>query len=176
MYKLKLQREPTFKDREQSKYKVFQPYKLRLEWLDTLNEIFKSNKNADGHSECVSSLVYSSASINTNANNNNNKNSEEKMLIESKLSRVSSFTNEYLKLKSLILDKKLKKVNSFYDYQKHEDYLIKRLAMSKNESEALATLEKMWRDGKFCDLILVVNGREYLAHRAVLAYYSSKFK
>jgi hypothetical protein len=37
-------------------------------------------------------------------------------------------------------------------------------------------LEQMWKASQFCDLLLIVQGSEYLAHRFVLAGNSHKFK
>lgn len=63
------------------------------------------------------------------------------------------------------------------DYLKYEECLIENFRTARNESQLLTTLALMWKDSKFCDLILVLaNGREFLAHRAVLSFYSEKYK
>ena len=60
----------------------------------------------------------------------------------------------------------------FPEYSSMELQLIERFQRSTNFEEALVTLEQMWRDMKFCDLILVTDQSEYLAHRIVFAYHS----
>ena len=63
------------------------------------------------------------------------------------------------------------------DYLKYEECLIRCYQTACTRSQLLSTLARMWKDAKFCDLILVLsNGREFLAFRAVLAFYSEKYK
>jgi len=70
-------------------------------------------------------------------------------------------------------DKKL-----FYspEYSMCESRMIENLKNSKNELEALKCLTQMWNELRFCDLIIVSNGREHLAHRVVLSFYSEKYR
>ena len=62
------------------------------------------------------------------------------------------------------------------DYEAIEFSLINSLNRAKSVNEALKALNLMWREVKFCDLIIVCNGLEHLAHKAVLAFYSSKYR
>lgn len=66
------------------------------------------------------------------------------------------------------------KISKFF--RKDELEIIERLKKCNNEKEALGVLEQMWREAKFCDLVIVVGQHEYLAHRVVLAYHSAKFR
>jgi hypothetical protein len=70
-------------------------------------------------------------------------------------------------------DKKL-----FYssEYSICESRMIENLKNSKNELEALKCLAQMWNELRFCDLIIISNGREHLAHRVVLSFYSDKYR
>jgi hypothetical protein len=65
---------------------------------------------------------------------------------------------------------------SKYDQENYEFSLVKRLFSSKNDSEALNVMSKLWKSVKFCDLIIVVGSVQYLAHRIILALYSQKYR
>ena len=58
----------------------------------------------------------------------------------------------------------------------NDQYLINCLNECRNEREAFTILAQMWKNSKFCDLIIVVKNREYLAHRAAVGYHSEKYK
>ena len=60
----------------------------------------------------------------------------------------------------------------FPEYTSKEWNLIEHLKGSKDFEEALMVLEQMWRDMKFCDLILATDQSEYLAHQIVFAHHS----
>lgn len=64
----------------------------------------------------------------------------------------------------------------FLEYSSREFQLIERFKWSTSFQEALVTLEQMWRDMKFCDLILLTDQSEYLAHQIVFAYHSKVFR
>lgn len=50
----------------------------------------------------------------------------------------------------------------------HDQKIIRRFVSASNEVEARQILCQMWKESRFCDLMLVVDGSEYLAHRVVL--------
>ena len=89
----------------------------------------------------------------------------------------SSRKVKYLNISSLI---DLKRIDRYLKYSSqyslYESNLIASLKNSKNELEALKCLSQMWRELRFCDLIIVSNGREHLAHRVVLSLYSEQFR
>ena len=58
----------------------------------------------------------------------------------------------------------------------NEKYLINCLNDCRNELEAFTILAQMWKHSKFCDLIIVVKNREYLAHRVAVSYHSEKYR
>lgn len=57
-----------------------------------------------------------------------------------------------------------------------ESSLIQELSLSQSEPEAMQVLCKMWLNVRYCDLIILSNGREFLAHRIALALFSPKYK
>ncbi|CAF4249308.1 unnamed protein product [Rotaria socialis] len=62
------------------------------------------------------------------------------------------------------------------NYHLFESKLIKKFFDSNQNVLSKEVLEKMWKSSQFCDLLLIVQGSEYLAHRLVLAMSSQKFK
>lgn len=54
--------------------------------------------------------------------------------------------------------------------------LINSFNRSKNINEAFSILNIMWRNLKFCDLIIVCNEHDHLAHKAVLSFFSYKYR
>ena len=54
------------------------------------------------------------------------------------------------------------------DRDTHDREIIQRFLHANNEIEARKILAQMWKESRFCDLMLVVDGSEYLAHRIVL--------
>lgn len=62
------------------------------------------------------------------------------------------------------------------DRDEHDRDIIQRFVNSKSELEARKILGQMWKESRFCDLMLVVDGSEYLAHRVVLASFSPKYR
>ena len=92
------------------------------------------------------------------------------------------YQNSTNKLNKRLFDLNLKKLCSSYaknkinGHEKYEYSLVKRLFASKNDSEALHMMSKMWKSVKFCDLIIVIGSVQYLAHRVILALYSQKYR
>ncbi|CAF4789644.1 unnamed protein product, partial [Rotaria sp. Silwood1] len=62
------------------------------------------------------------------------------------------------------------------NYYLFERNLIKKFFDLNKNVLSKKILEQMWRSSQFCDLLLIVQGSEYLAHRLVLAASSHKFK
>ena len=62
------------------------------------------------------------------------------------------------------------------DRDEHDREIIQRFVNAKSEVEARKILAQMWKESRFCDLMLVVDGSEYLAHRVVLASFSPKYR
>ena len=65
---------------------------------------------------------------------------------------------------------------SLSDRDEHDREIIQRFLQAKNEPDARKILAQMWKESRFCDLMLVVDGSEYLAHRIVLAAFSPKYR
>jgi hypothetical protein len=63
-----------------------------------------------------------------------------------------------------------------YDCQSYDKNLMRRLLCSTDEQSARAVLTQMWHEMKFCDLIFIVSGKQYLTHRLILGFYSAKYK
>ncbi|CAF2636570.1 unnamed protein product [Rotaria sp. Silwood2] len=62
------------------------------------------------------------------------------------------------------------------NYHLFERNLIKKFFDLNKNVLSKKVLEQMWKSSQFCDLLLIVQGSEYLAHRLVLATCSHKFK
>jgi len=63
-----------------------------------------------------------------------------------------------------------------HNYDLFERNLIRKFFDSNQNIPSTKVLEQMWRASQFCDLLLIIQGSEYLAHRFVLAGNSQKFK
>jgi hypothetical protein len=61
------------------------------------------------------------------------------------------------------------------NYHLFERNLIKKF-LNFDQNVPKKILEQMWRASQFCDLLLIIQGSEYLAHRFVLAANSPKLK
>ncbi len=85
-----------------------------------------------------------------------------------------------VKFKNLlsINDFKRDKKNAIVDtrYSSYDKQLIDTLNSAKDKAEVLHVLAHMWFEGRFCDLIFTINGKQYLAHRIVLSLHSQKFR
>jgi hypothetical protein len=64
----------------------------------------------------------------------------------------------------------------YFQYFTDEKNLIYRLNNATSREECLKTLTIMWKKSKFCDVIFMINEKEYLAHKAVLVYHSQKYR
>jgi hypothetical protein len=64
-------------------------------------------------------------------------------------------------------------VQNYHDFERN---LITKFLDSNENGVSKKVLEQMWKASQFCDLLLIVQGSEYLAHRFVLAKNSYKFK
>ena len=142
---------------DEASYLIFKPFHIHFNWLNKLNEIF-NNENVE------SEVVGGKASL---------KN-ERKASSSQCFSRRA--TSVLYKKNELKLFKLHNSVDSEYDYFAYESMLIDHLKASRSESDALKVLAQMWKDRILCDLIIVANGREHLAHRVALAFHSEKYK
>jgi hypothetical protein len=119
----------------------------------------------------------------SNLNENDKDNSEFKNTLE------AYYQNSTNKLNKRLFEINLKTLSSKYssvgsndlknkknDQGNYEHSLVKRLYASKNDSEALQMMSKLWKSVKFCDLIIMIGSVQYLAHRIVLALYSQKYR
>lgn len=50
------------------------------------------------------------------------------------------------------------------------------LCQENLSTECLKQLHDMWKEYKFCDLIITVNNREYLAHCLAISFHSPRLK
>jgi hypothetical protein len=66
--------------------------------------------------------------------------------------------------------------DSRYDCESYDKHLMSRLLASKDQTAVFEIFAQMWREVKFCDLIFVVLGKQYPAHRLVVGFYSPKYK
>ncbi|CAF0750216.1 unnamed protein product [Brachionus calyciflorus] len=146
-------------EQESSSYIVFTPFKVKLNWLSRLNDLFEVNKKID----------YKTSEI-SNDNLTTVSNYSETSSRSTRFSRISIFLNNGKKIFSKMSSSKTDLNSQF------EKSLIEKLNKSKNEVEAMQALYLMWQNVKFCDLILVSNGREFLAHKVALAFFSQKYK
>jgi hypothetical protein len=102
-------------------------------------------------------------------------NTNETSIITPTVSRRSSLNNPLtLKLNEFLVEQKTKysiiKNDSIAvsDRDTYDRDIIQRFVNANNEIEARKILSQMWKESRFCDLMLVVDGSEYLAHRIVL--------
>ena len=111
----------------------------------------------------------------------NDNNSEFKNTLE------AYYQNSTNKINKRLFDINLKNLSTKYsssndvknqknNQENYEFSLVKRLFASKNDSEALQMMAKLWKSVKFCDLIIMIGSVQYLAHRIVLALYSQKYR
>jgi hypothetical protein len=89
-------------------------------------------------------------------------------------SRRSSTTNPLtLKLNEFLLEQNKYPIIkndsiAISDRDTQDREIIQRFLTANNEIEARKILAQMWKESRFCDLMLVVDGSEYLAHRIVV--------
>lgn len=148
-----------------SNYLIFSPYRISLNWLNRLPDLFEHNSKL---SEEKSDFDEDEDEFTSVTDISDESTENEKSSIISRISDVFQMNKNRL-FRNKVTD-------TDYDYYQHETMLLNKLNQSKNETEALGVLAQMWKDVRFCDLIIVSNGREFLAHRVALAFYSEKYR
>ena len=103
-----------------------------------------------------------------------------------RLFSLNESSNDYLSKSNEKLDSVEKKYSNAFkrksiytEDSEGEDVelrLINSFNRSKNINEAFSILNIMWRNLKFCDLIIVCNEHDHLAHKAVLSFFSYKYR
>lgn len=127
-------------NRRSSTLMLVRPFRIRLSILD----------------------LRSNQSTNTN---------ETSTIINSNTQRRTNSTNPLtLKLNEFLLEqnKYSNLTNNISQGDNHDREIIEKFLHAKNEIEARKILAQMWKESRFCDLMLVVDGSEYLSHRIVL--------
>jgi hypothetical protein len=122
---------------------IVRPFRVRLSILD-LRTSQSSNTNE-------TSIINSTSQRRLNINNNPLTIKLNEFLIEQ--NKYSTIKNDSITIS---------------DRDIHDREIIQRFLNANNEIEARKILSQMWKESRFCDLMLVVDGSEYLAHRIVL--------
>jgi hypothetical protein len=142
----------TYESDTSEEYVLIKPYRLNPSLLDHRSIIFNA-----------------SSGNNENSSQNNDKN-DKKNLFKKLFSTFIPLDKFKRNNENAIIDTR-------YNYYKYEKTLMTMFINSKDEQEALSVLAQLWKEMKFCDLILCLNNnKEYLAHRLVLALHSRKYK
>jgi len=102
--------------------------------------------------------LRTSQSSNTNETSQRHLNQTNPLTI--KLNEFLLEQNKYSKLKNDLI--------TISDRDIYDREIIQRFLNANNEIEARKILSQMWKESRFCDLMLVVDGSEYLAHRIVV--------
>lgn len=84
-------------------------------------------------------------------------------------------TNEN-ECESLSMEKSFSLNTITYNSDEYDKYLVRLFNQAKSEAELFDVLARMLESSKFCDLIIDNKSYEFLAHRAVLALESQKYK
>jgi hypothetical protein len=129
---------------------LLRPFRVRLSILD-LRTSQSSNTNE-------TSIINSTSQRHLNITNP----------LTLKLNEFLLEQNKYSKLKNNLI--------TISDRDIHDREIIQCFLNANNEIEARKILSQMWKESRFCDLMLVVDGSEYLAHRIVLGriYFNNK--
>jgi len=102
--------------------------------------------------------------LRTSQSSNTNETSQHRLNLTNPLTlKLNEFLleqNKYSKLKNNLI--------TISDRDIHDREIIQCFLNANNEIEARKILSQMWKESRFCDLMLVVDGSEYLAHRIVL--------
>jgi hypothetical protein len=93
--------------------------------------------------------------------------------LKEKFLQSKNITNIYQRLNLLKGQNNLLSTQNYHIIEKN---LITKFLASNDNISSKKVLEQMWKASQFCDLLLIVQGSEYLAHRLVLAANSHKFK
>jgi hypothetical protein len=102
--------------------------------------------------------LRTSQSSNTNETSQRHLNQTNPLTL--KLNEFLLEQNKYSKLKNDLI--------TISDRDIYDREIIQRFLNANNEIEARKILSQMWKESRFCDLMLVVDGSEYLAHRIVV--------
>ena len=149
------------RDAKDAGFLIFQPFQINPNWLDKLTNFFLKNKETN-------SRKYSTKRINQVQSLGKHKENIKYTKYDSD-QKGNNFMADLNRDFTILQD-------PYKDLNKTESELIYELSRSKNASEALKILQIMWQESKLCDLIIVVENNEYLAHRVVLAFFSERFK
>lgn len=131
--------------RRSSPLMLVRPFRVRLSILD-----FQASQSSNKNETLTNNSPSSSIQRRSNTNN-------------PLTLKLNEFVIERTKYKSENNDP-----IAISDYDMYDREIIQRFLHSSNEVEARKTLAQMWKESRFCDLMLVVDGSEYLAHRIVL--------
>jgi hypothetical protein len=131
--------------RRSSPFMLVRPFRIRLSILD-LRTSQSSNTNE-------TSIITPTPSSSTRRSSLNNP-------LTLKLNEFLLEQNKYPSIKNDSI--------AISDRDTHDRDIIQRFLNANNEIEARKILSQMWKESRFCDLMLVVDGSEYLAHRIVL--------
>ena len=146
-------------------YITFIPCNISPSIIDHKTEIYQKNREVQEKPENVDDNSDFTNTLEAYYQNSTNKLS--KRLFDFNLKNISSRYD-----RKDASNTKIKK----YDQENYEYSLVKRLFASKNDTEALHIMSKLWKSVKFCDLIILIGNVQYLAHRIILALYSQKYR
>ncbi|CAF0765374.1 unnamed protein product [Rotaria sordida] len=132
---------------------LVRPFRVRLSILD-----LRTSQSSNTNETSTISPSLSSSQRRSNINNP----------LTIKLNEFLIEQNKYTTIKNDSI--------AISDRDINDREIIQRFLHSNNEIEARKILVQMWKESRFCDLMLVVDGSEYLAHRIVLAAFSPKYR
>ncbi|CAF0801557.1 unnamed protein product [Rotaria sordida] len=132
---------------------LVRPFRVRLSILD-----LRTSQSSNTNETSTISPSLSSSQRRSNINNP----------LTLKLNEFLIEQNKYTTIKNDSI--------AISDRDINDREIIQRFLHSNNEIEARKILVQMWKESRFCDLMLVVDGSEYLAHRIVLAAFSPKYR
>jgi hypothetical protein len=135
--------------RRSSPLMLVRPFRVRLSILD-LRTSQSSNTNE------TSTTIPTSSSPRRSTTNNPLTLKLNEFLIEH--NKYATGTSSSIKSEAVAIS----------DRDTHDREIIQRFVNANNEIEARKVLAQMWKESRFCDLMLVVDGSEYLSHRIVL--------
>ncbi|CAF4880249.1 unnamed protein product [Rotaria sp. Silwood1] len=139
--------------RRSSPFMLVRPFRVRLSILD-----LRTSQSSNTNETSITTSPSPSSQRRSNLNNP----------LTLKLNEFLIEQNKYTTIKNNSI--------TISDRDIHDREIIQRFLHSNNEIEARKILAQMWKESRFCDLMLVVDGSEYLAHRIVLAAFSPKYR
>ncbi|CAF5066498.1 unnamed protein product [Rotaria sp. Silwood1] len=131
--------------RRSSPFMLVRPFRVRLSILD-----LRTSQSSNTNETSITTSPSPSSQRRSNLNNP----------LTLKLNEFLIEQNKYTTIKNNSI--------TISDRDIHDREIIQRFLHSNNEIEARKILAQMWKESRFCDLMLVVDGSEYLAHRIVL--------